>query len=135
MLLRIFGASLGHGVVIKPRVRVKFPWKLSVGNDSWIGEGVWIDNLEKVVIGKDCCLSQGVYLCTGNHDWSAETFDLVTKPVVTGDGCWVGAFARISPGVSIGDDAVVAMGSVVTDNVVSGTVVQGNPASYLKQRD
>ena len=81
-LLRLFGSRVGRGVAIKPRVRVKFPWKLSVGDHSWIGECAWIDNLCDVAIGSNCCVSQGAYLCTGNHDWSDPAFALITKPVV-----------------------------------------------------
>jgi len=133
--LRRFGAVIGDGVVIKSRVRVKFPWRLSVGSNSWIGEGVWLDNLAQIDIGSDCCVSQGVYVCTGNHDWSSETFDLVTEPVSIRDGCWVGAFARIAPGVTLGVDAVVAMGGVIVGNVPASTVFGGNPATLIKARD
>jgi hypothetical protein len=95
---------VGTGVVIKPHVRVKFPWKLYIGDHSWIGESVWIDNLAQVTIGSNCCISQGAYLCTGSHRWDRDTFDLVTKPIVIEDQCWVGAMARVAPG---GDEAPV----------------------------
>src|SRR4051794_36257417 len=87
-LLRLFGARIGPGVVIKPGVRVKYPWRLTIGADSWIGEDCWIDNLEQVTIGSSACLSQGAYLCTGNHDWSDSAFGLMTKPITIGDGAW-----------------------------------------------
>lgn len=134
-LLSAFGAEISRGVVIKPRVRVKFPWKLAIGSDSWIGEGVWLDNLADISIGSDCCLSQGVYVCTGNHDWSKPSFDLVVQPVTIADGSWIGAFACIAPGVVVGNDAVVAMGSIVNTDVAAASVVQGNPAKHLKNRN
>lgn len=133
-LLRLFGARIGNGVVFKPRILIKFPWKLAIGDNTWVGEGVWLDNVDQITIGSDCCLSQGVYVCTGNHDWSKETFDLVIQPVTVNDGAWLGAFARIGPGVTIGEDAVVAMGAVALEDVAENTVVQGNPASVLRQR-
>lgn len=70
LLLKLFGAKIGTGVVIKPGVNIKYPWKLSVGNDSWIGEEVWIDNLSQVTIGSSVTISQGALLLTGSHDRS-----------------------------------------------------------------
>ena len=72
-ILKLFGANIGAGVVIKPSVNIKYPWKLSLGEHTWIGEDVWIDNLEAVNIGDNCCLSQGCYLLTGNHDFTSST--------------------------------------------------------------
>ncbi|HET9577665.1 MAG TPA: WcaF family extracellular polysaccharide biosynthesis acetyltransferase [Burkholderiaceae bacterium] len=115
--LRVFGASLGRAVVVKPGVRVKFPWRLRVGDHSWIGEDAWIDNLDDVVIGSNTCISQGAYLCTGNHDWKAETFDLMTAPITVGDGVWIAAKAMIAPGVVIGNDSIVTLGCVLTRSV------------------
>ena len=109
-LLRAFGAQIGTGVVIKPRVRVKFPWKLKVGDHSWIGESVWIDNLDQVTIGAHCCISQGAFFCTGNHRWDKETFDLVTRPIVIEDQCWVAAMVRLAPGTCMRKGSVLGMG-------------------------
>jgi len=134
-LLRRFGANVGQGVVIKPHVRVKFPWRLRIGNHCWIGEGVWIDNLAEVSIGSNCCISQGAYLCTGSHRWDKETFDLETRPIVIEEQCWVGAMARVGPGVTIGEGAVLTMGSTATSSLNPGWVYCGNPALALKQRN
>lgn len=121
-LLKMFGARLGRGVVVKPGVRVKFPWRLSVGDYSWIGEDAWIDNLAPVTVGANCCLSQGAYLCTGNHDWSALTFDLRTGPISLEDGAWVAARATVGPGITVGRNAVVALGATVTEDVPAGRI-------------
>ena len=83
-LLRLFGAKVGRGVRIKPDLRVKFPWLLSIGNHCWIGESVWIDNIESVKIEDQVCISQGVYLCTGNHDWSDPNFGYISKSIHIG---------------------------------------------------
>ena len=81
IILNLFGADISKSAYIKPRVYIKFPWKLKIGKYSWIGEKVWIDNIDHVEIGNNCCISQGVYFCTGNHDFKKETFDLiVTSP-------------------------------------------------------
>lgn len=133
-LLRAFGAEIGRNVVIKPRTRVKFPWKLEVGDHSWIGESVWIDNLAPVTIGEDACLSQGVYLCTGSHDWSRPSFDLIVKPIEVGDGAWIAAGAVVGPGVQVGSGAVLTVASVATTNLNSNSVYRGNPAEKITER-
>lgn len=123
-LLRVFGARIGRAVIIKPRVVVKFPWRLEIGDHTWIGEGVWIDNLAVVSIGAHACISQGVYLCTGSHDWSLSTFDLITKPIQVGDSAWVCAKAVVAPGVSIGVGAVAGIGAVVARDITPWTVLR-----------
>jgi putative colanic acid biosynthesis acetyltransferase WcaF len=124
--LRLFGARIGSGVVIKPGVRVKFPWRLTIGDHSWIGESVWIDNLAPVTIGSDSCVSQGTYLCTGTHDWSRETFDLATHPISIGEQVWIAARATVGPGVCVGDGAVVTLGTVVTRSVPPAHICSGS---------
>lgn len=127
-LLRAFGARIGRGVVIKPRVRVKQPWRLVVGDHAWIGEAVWIDNLDTVTIGDHCCLSQGAYLCTGNHDWSDPRFALVTAPIVIAEGSWIAARATVGPGVRVGRLAVLTVGSVALADLPEAQIWRGNPA-------
>lgn len=133
-LLRLFGAQIGSKVDIKPGVRVKFPWKLKIGDHSWIGEDAWIDNLAEVQIGANCCVSQGAYLCTGNHDWRKPAFDLVVKPIHIEDGAWVAARAVVAPGITIGEGAVLALGSVATRDLLPGTVYRGCPAIAVHSR-
>ena len=132
-LLRAFGAKVGKHVVIKPCVNIKYPWHLSVGDYSWVGENVWIDNLTDVKIGANCCVSQGALLLCGNHDFNKETFDLVTSPITIEEGAWIGAKAVVCPGVTIGESAVLTVGSVATRTLAPGTVYQGNPATPKKK--
>ena len=134
LALRMFGAKVGRGVVIKPGVQVKYPWRISIGDHVWIGEGSWIDNLADIEIEDNVCLSQGVYLCTGNHDWSDQAFSLRIAPIHLSHGCWVGAKSLILPGVSIGVGGVVAAGSVVLKNVPPWEIHRGNPAVFWKCR-
>jgi putative colanic acid biosynthesis acetyltransferase WcaF len=133
-LLRLFGARIGAGVVIKPRVNIKRPWRLEIGDHSWIGEGVWIDNLTMVAVGSNCCISQGAYLCTGNHDWSDPRFSLLAKPIVVADQAWIGAGATVGPGVSIGEGSVATLGSVVVSDTLPWHVYAGNPATKVRTR-
>jgi len=133
-MLKFFGSKIEEGVCIKPNVRIKFPWRLTVGSNSWIGEDVWIDNLAPVTIGCNCCLSQGVYLCTGSHDWCSHGFDLITKPITLSDCAWLGAFSKVAPGITIGEGAVLTMGSVAVHDLEPWTVYQGNPAIPIRRR-
>ena len=113
-VLRCFGARIGSGLVIKPRVTIKYPWFLELGDHVWLGEGVWVDNHTTVVIGSHVCISQGAYLFTGNHDWNDPLFRFFCEPITVGDGAWLGAKAIICPG------SVVARMSVVGAGVVCG---------------
>lgn len=134
LVLRVFGARIGKRVVLKPGIRIKFPWRLTVGDDSWIGENAWIDNLAPVTIGANCCISQGAYICTGSHDWSSHTFDLRVAGIVVGDSAWIAARAVLGPGVSVGEGAVLALGSVATSDLAAWHIYQGVPAGLVKQR-
>ena len=133
-ILRMFGAKIGAGVVIKPGVRVKYPWLFSVGDHSWVGEDCWIDNLALVTLGRNVCISQGAYLCTGNHDWSDENFSLFVKPINIADGAWVGARAFVAPGINLGEYAVLTAASVAKDDIPPFHIHGGNPAKFLRLR-
>ena len=133
-LLRCFGANIGNGVLIKPRVTITFPWKLSIGDFSWIGENVWIDNLAEVSIGEHSVLSQGVYVCTGNHDYKRESFDLMLGSVQIASHVWVGAQVTLAPGVSLAKGCVISLGSTVFKNCEEGMVYSGNPAQVVSKR-
>lgn len=133
-LLRLFGATVGEGVVIKPHVAIKYPWFLSIGNHSWVGEQVWIDNLADVVIGSHVCLSQGALLLTGNHNYKKPGFDLMVSGIVLEDGVWIGAKAVVCPGVTCYSHAVLTVGSVATANLNAYIVYSGNPAHKQRHR-
>ncbi|WP_421693789.1 DapH/DapD/GlmU-related protein [Aestuariivirga sp.] len=122
-LLRLFGAQVGKYVVIKPRVRIKSPWFFSIGDNSWIGEDCWIDNHLYVKIGSDCCISQGAYLCTGNHDFNEHDFRFRGRSIVIEEGCWIGARCTVLPGTRIGRMAVVTASRCVRGTVEDGIIV------------
>jgi len=134
MLLKIFGAEIGSNVVIKPGVNIKYPWKLKVGYAAWIGENVWIDNLEVVEIGPHACISQGALLLCGSHDYKKSTFDLIAKPITLHSGAWVGANAVVCGGITMGSHSVLAAGSIATKNLEPYTIYQGNPAEPKRTR-
>ncbi|MEH6604207.1 MAG: WcaF family extracellular polysaccharide biosynthesis acetyltransferase [Pseudomonadales bacterium] len=128
-ILRMFGARLGEGIVIRSRVNISFPWRLSCGDNVWIGDDVTILSLAEVSIGSSTCISQKAYLCTGSHDFNSEYFDLITKPIVIGSGCWVGSQSFIAPGVAMGDGSRSMSCAAVVKDVGGGVTVAGVPAS------
>jgi putative colanic acid biosynthesis acetyltransferase WcaF len=132
--LRRFGARVGDNVIIKPNVHVKYPWRLEIGDNTWIGERSWIDNFVEVRVGANACISQGAYLCTGNHDWADPGMRRTVNPIVVEDGAWVGAFARIAPGVTVGQEAVVSLGAVLLEDAEPSGVYLGNPATKVGER-
>ncbi|MBL6427653.1 MAG: colanic acid biosynthesis acetyltransferase WcaF [Maritimibacter sp.] len=114
VVLRGFGAKIGEGLVCKPRVTIKYPWFLELGDHVWLGEMVWIDNSCLVRIGDNCCISQGAYIFTGNHDWSDPAFSFFARPVTLGNGVWVTAFNRLGPGADIPTGHAVLSGQSST---------------------
>lgn len=134
-LLRLFGAQIGKGVVIKPSVNIKYPWRLKIGNDTWIGENVWIDNLANVRIGNNVCISQGAMLLCGNHNYKKSTFDLIVGEIALEDGAWVGAQSIVCPGVTLHSHSVLCVNSVAHRDLESYSVCLGNPARKIRNRD
>ncbi len=133
-ILRAFGARVGRGVQIYSTVRVFFPWNLIVGDHVAIGDRVEIYNLGELRIGHRATISQGVYLCGGTHDFESARMELVKRDIHVGDDAWVCAQAFLSPGVTVGDGAVVGARSVVTRDVAPWTIVAGNPARRIRDR-
>lgn len=134
MMLRLFGASIGKGVNIKPCVNIKYPWKLRVGDYTWIGENVWIDNLDMVTIGSHVCISQGALLLCGNHNYKKPSFDLSVAPIVLENGVWIGAKAVVCPGITSHSHSVLTVNSVMATNMDPYTIYSGNPASPVRKR-
>ncbi len=133
-ILRCFGAKIGKGVMLKPRLHIKYPWHVTIGEYAWIGEGVWIDSLTTVSIGANACISQGVYLLTGNHHYNSPVFELMIKPIVLEEGVWIGAQSVVCPGVTCKSHAMLVVGSVASANLDAYGIYRGNPAVWVKQR-
>lgn len=133
-LLRRFGAVVGRNVVIKPGVKITFPWRLRIADNVWIGEDVWLHNLVPITIGDNVCISQRAFLCTGNHDYSSRTFRLLVSPIGIEAGAWIGAAAWVGPGVTVGTHAVLTAGSAAAHDLLPYTVYRGNPAVPIRKR-
>ncbi|MFP5470304.1 MAG: WcaF family extracellular polysaccharide biosynthesis acetyltransferase [Bacteroidia bacterium] len=132
--LRLFGAKIGEGVVIKPSINVKYPWKLTIGNYVWIGENVWIDNLDEVVIGNHVCISQGALLLCGNHNYKKSTFDLLIGKIILEDGVWIGAQAVVCGGITCASHSMLSVSSVTAKNLEAYSIYRGNPAEKVGAR-
>ena len=128
-LLRAFGAKVGTGVVIRPRVSVTFPWRVTIGNHVWIGEEVTILSLASITIGSNVCLSQKVFLCSGSHDHRRPSFDLITESITIESESWIAAQAFIGAGVTVGARSIVSAATVLLDDLPSDYFARGNPAS------
>jgi putative colanic acid biosynthesis acetyltransferase WcaF len=133
-LLRLFGCKVGKNVLIKPCVNIKYPWLLEIGDNVWIGENVWIDNLAKVTLCNDVCISQGAMLLCGNHDYRKTDFGLLLGEIYIEEGAWVGAQSVVCSGVKMFSHAVLSVGSIASKDMESYTVYRGNPAVALKKR-
>lgn len=132
--LRLFGANIGKGLIIKPSVHIKFPWKLTIGDYVWLGEHCWIDNLDNVTICNNVCISQGALLLTGNHDYTVSSFDYRNAPIVLEDGVWIGAKAVVCSGVTCKSHSILTVGSIATKDLEAYTIYQGNPAKEIRKR-
>ena len=135
LILSLFGAKLGKSLRLSPGIKIKMPWRLSIGDYSWIGEDVWIDNLAMVKIGKNVCVSQGAYLCTGNHDFKKENFNLICQSISIESESWIGSKVVIGPGNIIGRGSVVKMGSIITKNIPPQSIFTENKTiiNYFKK--
>jgi putative colanic acid biosynthesis acetyltransferase WcaF len=134
-LLRLFGARIGRGVIVRPTARFTYPWKVEIGDWSWIGDDVVFYSLDRISIGKHCVISQKSYLCTGTHDPQDPAFRLITASVIIHDGAWIAADCFLSPGVEIGANALIGARSSVFKNMPAGFVCMGNPCVPRYQRE
>jgi len=133
-LLKMFGAKIGNGVKVRSSASFTYPWKVSIGENSWIGDNVKLYSLDEIKIGSNCVISQESYLCTGSHNLKDPHFGLITKPIVIKDGAWVASDVFIYPGVTIHELAVVAARSTVIKDVNYNEVHAGSPAKFIKNR-
>jgi putative colanic acid biosynthesis acetyltransferase WcaF len=121
-LLKLFGAKIGVKCIIKPWVKIKFPWELEIGNFVWLGEEVWLDNISKITIGSNVCISQGALLITGNHRYDLTDFPLISKPIKIEDGVWICAKAIVTGGVKVGTHAVLGMNLIASKDLKAYTI-------------
>jgi putative colanic acid biosynthesis acetyltransferase WcaF len=132
--LILFGAKIGKRVLIRPGVRVTYPWNLMIGDYVWIGDNATLYSVAEISIGSHSVISQEVYLCAGTHDYRDISFRFVSAPIKIAGECWIATRAFVGPGVQIGHASVVGAGSIVMNSVGTETVVAGNPAKEVGRR-
>jgi len=133
-LVRLFGAKIGKKVILRPSVKITYPWKLSIGDYSWVGDDVVLYSLGDIKIGSNSVISQRSYLCTGSHDYNKRDFPIYAKPITIGNECWLATDVFISPGITIGNSAVIGSRCTVIKDVEQGTVNVGSPSKTIKNR-
>ena len=133
-LLRLFGAKIGIKVLVRPTARVTYPWKVSIGDHSWVGDDVVLYSLGEIEIGKHTVISQKSYLCTGSHDYAKPSFEIFAQPVKIEDEVWIATDVFVAPGVTIGKGTVVGARSTVLQDLPPGEICFGNPARPIKDR-
>lgn len=133
-ILRFFGAEIGAGVIIRPTAHITYPWKISIGDYSWIGDDVVLYSLGNIFIGSNTVVSQRSYLCTGSHDYINESFDIYAKPIVVEDEAWIATDVFVAPGVTIGKGTVIGSRSSVYHDMPAGMICIGSPAKPIKPR-
>ena len=134
MLLRAFGAKVGEGAIIRPTVRVTYPWKVSIGEHAWVGDDVTLYSLGDIEIGAHSVVSQKSYLCAGDHDYQAVDFTIRGRSIRIGSQVWIASDVFVAPGVTIADGVVVGARSTVLRSLDGGHVYAGNPARAVKRR-
>lgn len=133
-LLRCFGAKVGKKVIIRPSAKITYPWKVKIGDYSWIGDDVVLYSLGDILIGSNTVISQKSYICTGTHDYSKKDFPILAKTIVIGDECWLATDVFVAPGVTINDNVVVGARSTVIKDLDSNSVYVGSPVRFVKNR-
>jgi putative colanic acid biosynthesis acetyltransferase WcaF len=134
-LLRCFGATIGQKVIVRPTVTITYPWKVAIGDYSWIGDDVVLYSLGQIQIGNHAVVSQKCYLCTGSHKYNKFDFEIFAEPIEIGDQAWLATDVFVAPGVSVGQGAVVGSRSSVYQNLPAGMICFGNPAKPVKSRE
>lgn len=133
-ILRLFGAGIGKRIIIRPSVRIDSPWNLTMGDYSWIGENVLLNSVDRITIGKHCCISQGCLLSSATHDYTKENFNIIKSPISIGNGVWIGAGSMIHPGIKVGNNAIIGAMSNVLKDIKEGTINFGNPCRFVRKR-
>lgn len=134
-LLRLFGARVGKGVLIRPSARITYPWKVSIGDRAWVGDDAVLYSLGEITIGEDSVVSQKCYLCAAGHDYTKPGFDIYAEKVVVGRQVWIATDVFVAPGVEIGDGAVIGARSSVFGDLPPYMVCYGSPAKPVRKRE
>ncbi|GGG42453.1 colanic acid biosynthesis acetyltransferase WcaF [Croceivirga lutea] len=131
---RLFGAKVGKKVIIRPSVKCTYPWKVKIGDYSWIGDQVVLYSVDSITIEKNTVVSQKSYLCTASHDYKLSNFPTITSPIYIKEGCWLASDVYVAPGVTIGQETLVGARSSVFSSLPDKKICVGSPAKPIKDR-
>ena len=134
-LLRLFGANIGNNVIIRPSVKITYPWKLTIGENSWIGDDAVLYTLGEILIGENTIISQRCYICTGSHDYDSLDFKITAAPIIIGNSTWLATDVFVAPGVKIGDNCVIGARSSVFKDIESDSICLGRPAIKIRDKN
>ena len=134
MLLRFFGAEIGKNCIIRPTVRITYPWKLKMGDNCWIGDNVCLYTLGNIAVGSNTVISQGAHLCAADHDARSMSFQIRDRPIIIGDSCWIAADCFVAPGATVEDGSVISARSTVFGLMPAWKICAGSPCRPLKDR-
>ena len=99
-----------------------------------LGEGVDAYSLGEIEIQSGATVAQDAYICTGTHDFTKPSMQLITKKIIIGPNSFIGARAMILPGVKIGKNSIIGAQAVVTKDTKTDEIVAGNPAKIIGKR-
>jgi putative colanic acid biosynthesis acetyltransferase WcaF len=133
-LLKVFGAKVGEKVLIRPSVRITYPWKVKIGDRAWIGDHAELYSLGEIEIGNDVVISQRSYLCAATHDYTKPTFDMIAKKITIGEQSWIAADVFVAAGVTVGRGSLIGARSTVFSDMPAGMVCTGSPAKAIRKR-
>ncbi|AXP80579.1 Putative acetyltransferase [Mariniflexile rhizosphaerae] len=134
-ILRCFGAKIGKGAIIRPSAQITYPWKVTIGDYSWVGDEVVLYSLGDIEIGNNTVISQRSYICTGSHDYTKIDFPIYSKKIVIEDACWLATDVFVAPGITIKQGTVVGARSSVFKDLEAFSMYAGSPAKFIKKRD
>lgn len=134
-LLRLFGAKIGSNTKIRSSAKFTYPWNVSIGENSWVGDDVIFYSLDEIIVGANTVISQKTYLCTGSHDINSESFSLVTNPINIEDEVWIAADCFIFPSVTVKTKTILSARSTLKESTLAGYIYSGNPAILVKKRE
>ncbi len=133
-LARVFGARIGEGVKLRPSCQITYPWNVSIGDHSYVGDDAVLYSLDRIDIGEHVSISYRAFLCTGSHDPRDPSFPLKLGRIRVEDQAWLAADVFVFPGVHIGEGAVVGARSTVRKDVPANTLNGGDPCVSRGER-
>jgi maltose O-acetyltransferase len=136
LLVELLLGAVGDGVVVRPPFHCDYGYNIRIGRGTFVNFNCVFLDVALIVLGESCQIGPAVQIYTADHprDPALRRAGYESgSPVHIGSNVWLGGGAIVLPGISIGDDAIIGAGSVVTRDVPSGATVAGNPARAISR--